>query len=170
MWSVRNNNSPIADVSQGAEKAFNCVEWRYLFQMLEILGFEQTFLKWVKLLYNAPQAAVQINGVTSSYFRLWDSARFTQYYDWRLYTLLYADDTLVFITNPGKSIPVLLRIIKFFSSFSGYQLNWTKSDALPLTSYCPKSLFQAGSFPWPLEGIKYLGILIPSQRSDITKM
>lgn len=70
MWTVRNNNSPIAAVSLDAEKAFACVEWRYLFQMLETLGFGQTFLKWVKLLYNAPQAAVQTNGVASSYFRL----------------------------------------------------------------------------------------------------
>lgn len=70
MWTVRNNNSPIAAVSLDAEKAFACVEWCYLFQMLETLGFGQTFLKWVKLLYNAPQAAVQTNGVASSYFRL----------------------------------------------------------------------------------------------------
>lgn len=70
MWTVRNNNSPIVAVSLDTEKAFDCVEWHYLFQMLETLGFGQTFLKWVKLLYNAPQAAVQTNGVASSYFRL----------------------------------------------------------------------------------------------------
>ena len=38
--------------------------------MLEIYGFGQTFLKWVKLLYNEPQAAVQTNGIISSYFKL----------------------------------------------------------------------------------------------------
>ena len=197
MWSVRNNNTPIAAVSLDAEKAFDCVEWRYLFQILETFGFGQTFTKWVKLLYNAPQAAVQTNGVASSYFGLGRRTQQGSPLSPLLFCLaieplaaavrkdpdvpgvviggsvhklmLYADDILIFITNPGKSVPALLRIIESFSSFSGYRVNWAKSEALPLTSYCPKSLFQAGSFQWPLKGITYLGKLIPRQISDIVK-
>lgn len=49
-------------------------------------------------------------------------------------------------------------------------MNWTKSEApLPLTTYCPKTLFQAGSFQWPPEGIKYLGILSPRQLDKIVQ-
>ena len=50
-------------ISLNAEKAVDCVEWQYLFQVLEIYGFGQMFLKWVNLLYNEPQAAVQTNGI-----------------------------------------------------------------------------------------------------------
>ena len=64
------NRFASAAISLDAEKAFDCVEWQYLFQVLEISGFGQTFLKWVKLLYIECQAAIQTNGIMSSYFRL----------------------------------------------------------------------------------------------------
>uniref|UniRef100_A0AAZ1WZU0 Endonuclease/exonuclease/phosphatase domain-containing protein n=1 Tax=Oreochromis aureus TaxID=47969 RepID=A0AAZ1WZU0_OREAU len=34
-------------------------------------------------------------------------------------------------------------------------------NALLLTSYCPRSLFQTGMFSWPEKGIKYLGVTFP---------
>ena len=79
--------------------------------------------------------------------------------------LLYADDIL-WLTS-ARSVPALLDVIKSFSRISGYKVNWSKSEALPLTSYCPKTLFQAGLFQWPTEGIKYLGILFPHQIDKI---
>ena len=48
-------------------------------------------------------------------------------------------------------------------------MNWAKSEALALTSYCPKSLFKEGSFQWPREGLKYLGILFPSKMNEIVE-
>lgn len=197
MWAVRNDSEPAAAISLDAEKAFDCVEWRYLFLMLETLGFGQTFIKWVKLLYNAPQSAVQTNGIISSYFKLGRGTQQGSPLSPLLFCLaieplaaairkdpnitgitlggtqhklmLYADDILILVTDPAKSIPAILEIIRLFSGFSGYRVNWTKSEALPLTSFCPKSLFQAGSFQWPQKGIKYLGIIFPRYLKDIVK-
>lgn len=45
---------------------------------------------------------------------------------------LYADDIVLFITNPTKSIPVVLEIINQFSKFSGYKINFSKSEVMPL--------------------------------------
>lgn len=84
--------------------------------------------------------------------------------------MLYADDILLFATRPNTSLPALLKTINTFSRFSGYRVNWSKSEALPLTSYCPRSLFQAGSFQWPKKGIRYLGILFPRQINDIVRL
>lgn len=57
-------------ISLDAEEAFDRVEWSFLFSALDTFGLGDTFYSWVKLLYNRPLAAVQINGQTSSYFPL----------------------------------------------------------------------------------------------------
>jgi len=54
-------------------------------------------------------------------------------------------------------------------SHSGYKVNWTKSEALPLTLYCPKSLFQSGTFVCPKKGIRYLGLTFPPILTDLIK-
>lgn len=47
---------------------------------------------------------------------------------------LYADDVLLFITSPETSMPPLVNVIRLFSSFSGYKINFNKSEAMPLGS------------------------------------
>ena len=68
MWAVSDSNSPVAAVSFDAEKPFDRVEWGFLFKTLEIFGFGEIFIKWIRLLYNGSEAAVQTNGYISSYF------------------------------------------------------------------------------------------------------
>lgn len=81
--------------------------------------------------------------------------------------MLYADDILWFASDPTRSVPALLDTTESFSKISEYKVNWSKSEALPLTSHCPKTFFQAGLFQWPTEGIKCLGILFPQQIGKI---
>lgn len=41
-----------------AEKAFNLVEWNYLWEVLHQFGFGPKFISWVQALYRSPQARV----------------------------------------------------------------------------------------------------------------
>lgn len=75
--------------------------------------------------------------------------------------MLYADDVLLFVSEPQRSVPCLLNIINSFSKISGYKVNWSMSEALPLTPYCPVSFFQPAPFQWPKEGMRFFGILFP---------
>lgn len=198
MWSVAEVQSPIAAISLDAEKAFDMVEWGYLFKILRVYGFGDVFIKWIQLLYKHPEAAVQTNGLISEYFALGRGTRQGSPLSPLLFCLaieplaaairgetdfpgvlaggvvhklmLYADDILLFVSDPGRSVPSLLRIIDSFSKFSGYRVNWSKSEALPLTAYCPPTAFQPGAFHWPRQGIRYLGILFPPKLKDLVKV
>ena len=75
-----------------------------------------------------------------------------------------------FVSEPSRSIPCLLGIIDSFLKFSGYRVNWSKSEALTLTDQCPVTAFQSGAFQWPKQGIVYLGILFPPQLKDLVKV
>lgn len=45
---------------------------------------------------------------------------------------LYADDTLLFVTEPVSTLPHVLADIQLFSKISGYKVNLQKSIACPL--------------------------------------
>ncbi len=56
-------------ISLDAEKAFDKVEWEYLFY-LQMFGFGASFISWVKLLYKNPLASVHTNNISSAYFQI----------------------------------------------------------------------------------------------------
>ena len=202
MWATKDDPfddpAPLAAISLDAEKAFDRVEWLYLFSTLECFGFSRKFINWIKLIYTGPTASVMTNGIISAPFRLGRGTRQGDPASPLLFAIaleplaaairknqefpgikinnechklmLYADDILLFVSDPEHSLPSLFRTIDRFSSISGYKINWSKSEALPLTPYCPKTLFRSGSFEWPLKGIKYLGITFPPKLEDLVKV
>lgn len=52
------SSSPEVVVSLDAEKAFNRVEWSFLYEVLARFGLVGAFVDWVKLLYSSPKASV----------------------------------------------------------------------------------------------------------------
>ena len=81
---------------------------------------------------------------------------------------LYADDVLIYITKPEISIPNLLNVITKFGAFSGYRINWNKTEIMPITGINLNTLQQ-----YPLKIVtdkfKYLGINVTLTHNSIIK-
>lgn len=76
---------------------------------------------------------------------------------------------LLVLTQPNISIPALLHCIDTFTLLSAYCINWDKSEVLPLSCYCPATLFNQWKFRWSPKGIKYLGILVTPSYNDMVQ-
>jgi hypothetical protein len=57
------------------EKAFDRIEWGFLFKALERLGFSQTWVHWVTSLYLDVTSAINLNGIPGPDFKLERSVR-----------------------------------------------------------------------------------------------
>ena len=66
----QHSNTNTIVTSLDAEKAFDKVNWSFLFHTLHQFGFGESFIHWIKILYNSPKATVSTNGITSSSFTL----------------------------------------------------------------------------------------------------
>jgi hypothetical protein len=57
------------------EKAFDRIEWSFLFEALAKLGFCPQWIRWVSSLYKLASSAIKLNGVEGSTFPLGKSVR-----------------------------------------------------------------------------------------------
>uniref|UniRef100_A0A3B3BPS5 Reverse transcriptase domain-containing protein n=1 Tax=Oryzias melastigma TaxID=30732 RepID=A0A3B3BPS5_ORYME len=83
---------------------------------------------------------------------------------------LYADDIILFLRSPIKSIPSVLKIFNKFSSMSGYKINFTKSEATPLGGLTKADVLKDFPFKWNVSGILYLGVKVSPDLKDMWKL
>uniref|UniRef100_A0A3Q1CI10 Reverse transcriptase domain-containing protein n=1 Tax=Amphiprion ocellaris TaxID=80972 RepID=A0A3Q1CI10_AMPOC len=145
-------------LSLDAQKAFNRVSWKYIFQLLKHLKFGPSFIKWIQTLYSDPQAAVKVNGFLSDRFVLEHGCR----QGCSLSPLLFnIYDVLLYLTEPATTIPHLKDLISTYGFFSGYKVNVDKTIAMDISGNISQSVKLQSGFKWPKIGIRYLGIQIP---------
>lgn len=195
IWQVRNSPESVFAFSLDAEKAFDRVEWGYLFRPLSRFGLGSSFIKWVRLLYCNPKASVLTNGNVSPHFTLHRGTRQGCPLSPLIFALaleplaaairdnttikgvqagrmehklfLYADDILLLSTNPEATVPQILSLIDTFSHISGYKINWGKSEAMPLSKLCSPRIRENWQFKWLPSGLVYLGIKLTPGLKDI---
>lgn len=156
-----------------------------LYAVLSKFGVGPKFVSWIQLLYSNPCARILTNSTLSEPIKLFRGTRQGYALSLLLFDLaleplaetirkhkeihgynagytsnkisLYADDILLFVTRPLDSIPKVLVTIDLFSSFSGYKVNWGKSQLMPIK--CSNlDLLNRLPFRITSEKFSYLGI------------
>ena len=145
MHSSASESSPEVIISLDTEKAFDRVEWNYLFAVLDKFRFGSKFNSWIRLLYHQPKAAVVTNKICSQYVSLSRGTRQGCPHSPLLFILaieplssvlrssqsisgikrmnveykvsLYADDLLLYITNPMSCASQIVKIFKDYGFF-----------------------------------------------------
>ncbi|XP_072012556.1 peroxisomal membrane protein PEX14 isoform X1 [Engystomops pustulosus] len=176
-------------------KAFDSVEWTYLWTLLPRMGFGPRFTALVKLLYNDPKARVRTNLNISPTLPMARGTRQGCPLSPLLFALaieplavairhsegikgitrgtiiekvsLYADDTLVYLGDVGPSLESLLSLIERYGGFSGLRVNWDKSALFPLSDVGVHSL------PVPVQVVstfKYLGVQVSRKVQAFTEL
>uniref|UniRef100_A0A3B3YM34 Reverse transcriptase domain-containing protein n=1 Tax=Poecilia mexicana TaxID=48701 RepID=A0A3B3YM34_9TELE len=181
-----------AFLSLDAEKAFDRIEWSYLFDTLKRFGLGGKYLKWIQLLYTEPVAKVATNGQLSRCINLCRSTRQgcplspllflfaieplamairkspeitgIQVGDVEHRLSRFADGIVLVLANLEESVQGVDKILKEFGEFSGYKVNQKKSSLLMLNRNNPPIQTQ---FTCTDEGFTYMGIKIDR---DIEKM
>lgn len=52
------------------EKAYDSCSWMYVQEVLKKFNFPEKMIHWIKIVFNKPESAVLVNGITSGYFVL----------------------------------------------------------------------------------------------------
>uniref|UniRef100_A0A803J788 Reverse transcriptase domain-containing protein n=1 Tax=Xenopus tropicalis TaxID=8364 RepID=A0A803J788_XENTR len=175
-------------VSLDAAKAFDSVEWKFLWAVLEQIGSGTEFVQWVKLLYCSPKARIATSGWTSEPFLLSRGTRQGCPLSPLLYALaieplatkiradnqiegmrvaeytekigLYADDMILFLKDTTRSLNQALTIIEEIGQYSGLRIN---------TFYIKRDREHRPPLDHPLKIVntfKYLGINITRDPGD----
>lgn len=146
--------------SLDAKKAFDFVEWVYLWEVLRRIGVGPKFLRWIQMPYREPKERVRTNDCISDPFRLSTGTHQGCPLSPSLFALalapltildrespavrglwigrleeeisLYADDALLYLNDAGPSLVAALEIFDKFGNFSGIRINWSKSVLFPL--------------------------------------
>jgi hypothetical protein len=158
-WAEENNQDLVL-LLLDFEKTFNRIEWGFLFGALERLGFEDTWIRWVKALYKGATSAVRMNGESGPKFRLARSVRqgcplapylFILTTDVLGHMLVdprnevedlsllrgglirdqtFADDTALYLKGTPTNLDKAQKVLATFSAASGAKVNWHKSAAI----------------------------------------
>ena len=185
-------------ISLDAEKAFDRVKWDFLFHVLKKFGFGPNFITWIRVLYSSPLAAVRTNSNLSPYFELQRGTRQGCPLSPLLFALaieplaiairqhvdikgihrgglvhkvsLYADDMLLFVSDPLHSLPKLLELLKGFGEISGYKVNFQKSELMPIGKTAGEPPFNCPTpFKITNKKFKYLGVWVTQNHNELYK-
>lgn len=173
------------------------VSWPYIFAVLERWGFGPHFTNTLKALYSLPSARIRLQGCYSDPFQIARGTRQGCPLSPWIFAIaieslaiaighnpdiqgvrcgelehkcaLFADDLLLFVTNPLVSVPNYLKVLKAFVRASGLLVNMAKSCALNISvdpALLPILQFNF-PFSWSTDSIPYLGKHLTSNISSL---
>lgn len=167
------------------EKAYDRVNWAYMFRTLERIGCGTQFLRWVKLLYTKPAAHLMINGHVQDPLYPTRGVKQGDPLSALLFTLVieplgnllreheeygipitddhtatgvfFADDSTL-LAGGLNHVQAQLELVEVYCAGSGAKLNLNKSTILPLHRQRRYLALPGLKILQPTEQVKYLGI------------
>ncbi len=198
IYSKQKSHSKLAIIALDAEKAFDQVEWKYILTTIKEFNLGDRFSSWVSMLYHHTSASVLTNLDRSPQFELHRGTRQGCPLSPLLFAIaieplanairhhpqipplnigqvdhiisLYADDVLLYLSDTEHSVPPLLDLLNSFSNFSGYSVNWQKSEFMPIGNNIDSVFMQSMPFKLAPDMIKYLGVVVPKNPKDLVKL
>ena len=67
---VNFNKKEAAMISVDQEKAFDRIEWRYMYAIMDKMGIPSGFIDWIKILHSNPMISINVNNFHSEPFRV----------------------------------------------------------------------------------------------------
>ena len=141
------------------EKAFDSLEWGFLWKTLELYGIPMYYIDMIKTVYRNIETCVLNGGYTAKYFKVTRSARQGDPLSATIFILAleillirirknkdikgikigdeevklssYADDLTNFLSD-SRSVAVLFHELQLFSRYSGLRCNNDKTEAMKL--------------------------------------
>lgn len=181
------------------EKAFDSVEYNYIIQLLRHMNFGTNFMTAIEAIYNRPKAKIKLNNARSGYIHINRGTRQGCPLSPLLFTLcieplanmirnhpdiagikcaqrefktcLFADDIILYLSSPKKSLPALEGTLSDFQRASGLVINKTKSEIYPIFMQHTESteLQLLTQYRWIKTSWKYLGVVIPMNLNNVYK-
>jgi hypothetical protein len=142
------------------EKAFDRIEWSFLFEALAKLGFCPQWIRWVSSLYKSASSAIKLNGVEGSTFPLGRLVRQGCPLSPYLFILAmdvlghmlddhrfgvrglalpgggkitdqtFADDTALYLQGTRDNLERTQKVLDIFCKASGAKINWHKTAVI----------------------------------------
>lgn len=185
---VEENKEPSLLLALDAEKAFDRVHWGYLSKVMDKFGLVGPLQNAIMALYSSPSAFVYTEGLFSKPFLITNGTRQGCPLSPIIFTMLmeplaekirshpsihgiksqehhhkislFADDVILALSNPDKSLPTAHDVLAQFSKISYYKVNASKSSILGIHIHkkLENHLKHSLPYPWTNESINYLGI------------
>ncbi len=157
---VEESNQDLVLLLLDFEKAFDKIEWSFLFEALAKLGFCPKWIRWVSSLYTSASLTIKLNGVEGSAFPLarsvkqgcplspylfilatnvlghmLDDLRFgveglTLPRGRKIRDQTFANDTALYLQGTREIMERTQRVLDIFCKASGAKVNWNKTAAI----------------------------------------
>uniref|UniRef100_A0A670HXR6 Reverse transcriptase domain-containing protein n=1 Tax=Podarcis muralis TaxID=64176 RepID=A0A670HXR6_PODMU len=192
------NEIPAALVFVDAEKAFDNVSWCFLVKCMERVGIEGPFLEGIKAIYSSQRAKLIINNNLTDSFMISKGTRQGCPLSPLLFIMVleiiankiretpeirgiklgvkeyklkaYADDLVISLEEPLKSVEKVLEVLEEFGKLSGFKLNKNKTKILTknLAEDLRNQLEQQTGIK-VVKKVKYLGIWVTTKNINLVE-
>ena len=181
------------------EKAFDSVEWDFVYECLDFFNFGDKIISWVKILYNNISSCLINNGALSEFFKPSRGVRQGCPLSPYLFILSaeifaisirmnerikginigdqtskidqYADDTFMAFLFDQTSLDEIVLTLDKFQQISGLKVNYDKTEIMRIGSLkdSDAKLYTQKNFKWTNNPTVLLGIEVGSDLSKVTE-